>query len=66
MRRRYEPIPWDGIARYHDGTPIDVVKAEVLDLEMAVFDNLPKALRDKLNEEGGIALSHRPRMTGLG
>lgn len=41
--RHDQPI-WDGVARYHDGMPIDVVKREFLDLEMAVFDNLPKRL----------------------
>ena len=58
MRRRlrYEPVPWDGIARYDDGVPIDVVKRVVLDREMEVFDHLPQRERDRLNEDGGIAM----------
>lgn len=66
MRRahRYDQPIWDGVARYHDGMPIDVVKREFLDLEMAVFDNLPKRLRDQLNEQGGVAMEYRPATTG--
>lgn len=67
MRRRRWPDPpaWDGVARYHDGTPIEVVKREFLDFDMDVFDHLPKRVRDLLNEEGGIAIEHRPPMTGM-
>ena len=59
-RRRYHWDPlkdWDGIAYHHDGvTPIDDVKANILDLEMQVFDALSRPARDRLNEHGGFAL----------
>jgi hypothetical protein len=61
---------WDGVA-YHHGIPsvedvptIDQVKYFVLDEEMRVFDHLPKQVRDRLNEEGGIALECVPQTGG--
>ena len=59
--KRYRPVEWDGIARYHDGTPIDVVKAECLDMEMATYDRLPKHVRDELKTYGGIAMEYEPQ-----
>jgi hypothetical protein len=55
---RWDPLKdWDGIAYHHDGvTPIDDVKANILDFEMEVFDALSRKARDKLNEDGGMAL----------
>ena len=66
-RQRWDPLKdWDGIAYHHDGvTPIEDVKANILDFEMEVFDRLPKRVRDHLNEDGGVALDHRP-LTGAG
>ena len=64
-RQRCAAPEWDGVARHHDGTPIDTVKRRVLDFDMEVFDHLPKRIRDQLNEHGGIALEHRPPMTGM-
>jgi hypothetical protein len=57
-RLRWDPIKnWDGIAYHDDGvTPIDDVKANILDLEMQVFDALSRPARDRLNEHGGFAL----------
>lgn len=55
---RWDPLAnWDGVAYHHDGvTPVDLVKTEILDLEMRVFDTLPKKTRDMLNHHGGMAL----------
>ena len=55
---RWDPLKdWDGIAYHHDGvTPIEDVKANILDFEMRVFDALSKPARDELNEHGGMAL----------
>lgn len=66
-RRRYQPPQWDGIARYTDGTPIDVIKREVLDAEMRAFDSLPPRKRAELRVFGGVALEEAqpPGMTGL-
>ena len=57
-RAHWDPLKdWDGIAYHHDGvTPIDDVKAHILDFEMEVFDALSRKARDRLNEEGGMAL----------
>lgn len=54
----WDPLKnWDGVALHHDGvTPVDEVKANILDFEMEVFDALSRAARDRLNEEGGVAL----------
>ncbi len=57
-RYRWDPLKdWDGVAYHHDGvTPVDVVKREILDFEMEVFDALSKPARDRLNDVGGMAI----------
>lgn len=67
MRRRHtiQKIEWDGVARYHDGTPVEKIK-RYLEQDMNVFDHhLPKEVRDFLNEKGGVATEYRPPMTGM-
>ena len=57
-KARWDPLKdWDGIAYHHDGvTPVDDVKANILDFEMCVFDALSPPARARLREDGGMAL----------
>lgn len=56
---------WDGIARYHDGTPVEEMKRMLLDAEMRAYERV----RDRLKDENGWALEEqdamRPQMTGM-
>ena len=44
------------VSRLNVRPTIDDVKANILDLEMQVFDALSRPARDRLNEHGGFAL----------
>lgn len=54
MKRQLAPL-WDGVARATDGYPIESLKAEYFDAEMATYDRLPQRYRDFMKDHGGFA-----------